>query len=205
MRSYFVNHVTEWKGRKNGLLLTALLLDEKYERWVVFVHTLTTFISLTKVLEIDVPSTPFAEQWMSELVMATSVIPGHIPTSRTDVPSAIHAVDASADHRSLAPSPIDTTGSPGNPAKQSPHCLRLGASIHRGLDNYTGENNCFLNVILQTFWHLRSIRRLILRLNIKRSDSEEINVLCALQVSRDSQSISCRNVCLGYHEVLPRH
>ena len=28
----------------------------------------------------------------------------------------------------------------------------------KGLDNATGANNCFLNVILQSFWHLTSFR-----------------------------------------------
>ncbi|OQR85380.1 inactive ubiquitin carboxyl-terminal hydrolase [Achlya hypogyna] len=35
------------------------------------------------------------------------------------------------------------------------------ASLHKGLTNYSGQNNCFLNVIIQSLWHLDSFRVLI--------------------------------------------
>ncbi|KDO34017.1 hypothetical protein SPRG_01291 [Saprolegnia parasitica CBS 223.65] len=35
------------------------------------------------------------------------------------------------------------------------------ASLHKGLTNYAGQNNCFLNVIIQSLWHLDSFRVLI--------------------------------------------
>ncbi|ETW02651.1 hypothetical protein H310_06110 [Aphanomyces invadans] len=50
---------------------------------------------------------------------------------------------------------------------------RKGASIHRGLQNDTGENNCFLNVIIQSFWHLVPLRRLLLDVTIKESADEK--------------------------------
>ncbi|RLN99657.1 hypothetical protein DYB28_010135 [Aphanomyces astaci] len=34
-------------------------------------------------------------------------------------------------------------------------------SMHKGLTNYVGQNNCFLNVIIQSLWHLDSFRVLI--------------------------------------------
>ncbi|CAK4710257.1 unnamed protein product [Aphanomyces euteiches] len=35
------------------------------------------------------------------------------------------------------------------------------ASMHKGLTNQIGQNNCFLNVIIQSLWHLDSFRVLI--------------------------------------------
>ncbi|RHY25680.1 hypothetical protein DYB32_008826 [Aphanomyces invadans] len=34
-------------------------------------------------------------------------------------------------------------------------------SMHKGLTNHIGQNNCFLNVIIQSLWHLDSFRVLI--------------------------------------------
>ena len=34
----------------------------------------------------------------------------------------------------------------------------------RGLSNEVGRNNCFLNVIIQSLWHLRSFRDALLAL-----------------------------------------
>lgn len=59
-----------------------------------------------------------------------------------------------------------------------PDMLRLGASLHRGLENSKGENNCFLNVILQSFWHLRSMRKLILNAKV----DQDCTVIQALKV-----------------------
>ena len=40
--------------------------------------------------------------------------------------------------------------------------IKLGkmeyATHLKGLENETGSNNCFLNVIIQSFWHLTSFR-----------------------------------------------
>jgi len=33
---------------------------------------------------------------------------------------------------------------------------------HRGLTSETGQNNCFLNVIIQSLWHLASFREALL-------------------------------------------
>ncbi|KAF0684515.1 Aste57867_23514 [Aphanomyces stellatus] len=35
------------------------------------------------------------------------------------------------------------------------------SSMHKGLTNHIGQNNCFLNVIIQSLWHLDSFRVLI--------------------------------------------
>ena len=34
--------------------------------------------------------------------------------------------------------------------------------VHRGLTSETGQNNCFLNVIIQSLWHLASFREALL-------------------------------------------
>jgi Ubiquitin carboxyl-terminal hydrolase len=36
--------------------------------------------------------------------------------------------------------------------------MEYGTTI-KGMENSTGSNNCFLNVILQSFWHLTSFRK----------------------------------------------
>ncbi|ETV83195.1 hypothetical protein, variant [Aphanomyces astaci] len=62
--------------------------------------------------------------------------------------------------------------------KSNTEMWRKGASIHRGLQNGTGENNCFLNVIIQSFWHLVPLRRLLLDVTIKdlpASDDDKAN------------------------------
>ena len=38
-------------------------------------------------------------------------------------------------------------------------------NLVRGLSNEAGHNNCFLNVVIQSLWHLRSFRQAFLRLN----------------------------------------
>ena len=65
---------------------------------------------------------------------------------------------------------------------ETPHILQLGASVHRGLENNKGENNCFLNVIIQSFWHLRSMRLQLLRLQVRHGVSGAGNIMCSLQV-----------------------
>ena len=85
------------------------------------------------------------------------------------------------------PLPIITASHKKLAHKHSTEMLQLGASVHRGLENKTGENNCFLNVIIQSFWHLRSMRRLLLKLNVDCKDSH-VAVMVALHV---------RLLCLG--------
>ena len=36
--------------------------------------------------------------------------------------------------------------------------LRRQVTLHRGFDNYWGENSCFLNVCVQALWHLKPFR-----------------------------------------------
>ena len=54
---------------------------------------------------------------------------------------------------------------------------------NRGLQNKIGENNCFLNVVIQSLWHLEEFRK-----NFKRSTHYHINssneacIFCALEV-----------------------
>ncbi|OQR99160.1 inactive ubiquitin carboxyl-terminal hydrolase [Thraustotheca clavata] len=52
------------------------------------------------------------------------------------------------------------------------------ASLHKGLTNYFGQNNCFLNVVIQSLWHLDSFRVLIRTLD--HSTLHNINQSCVL-------------------------
>jgi hypothetical protein len=55
--------------------------------------------------------------------------------------------------------------------------------LNKGLDNKFGENNCFLNVVIQSLWHLKDFRN-----NFKKQEkhvhSKEANscIFCALEV-----------------------
>ena len=50
-----------------------------------------------------------------------------------------------------------------------------------GLANKNGDNHCFLNVIVQSFWHLASFRRNFMNCvqNHRHPDNElQVRVLC---------------------------
>jgi hypothetical protein len=52
---------------------------------------------------------------------------------------------------------------------------------HRGLTNETGQNNCFLNVTIQAFWHLGPFRVELLRLvNNPPKSGKLMPALCKL-------------------------
>ena len=42
----------------------------------------------------------------------------------------------------------------------------------KGLENRVGENNCFLNVVIQSLWHLRSFREYFKRWELKCTEEE---------------------------------
>ena len=50
-----------------------------------------------------------------------------------------------------------------------------------GLENPIGANNCFLNVVLQSLWHLPALRSPLESLT-HRCASPELCMLCALKV-----------------------
>lgn len=60
-----------------------------------------------------------------------------------------------------------------------PHNGPVAPGEVRGLDNLMGENNCFLNVVIQSLWHLRSFSSAFIELS---SHTHSANcVVCELQ------------------------
>ena len=57
-------------------------------------------------------------------------------------------------------------------------------SMDKGLVNNRGENNCFLNVVIQSLWHLESFRSTFFDWNIHKCDRTNTAacVHCALKV-----------------------
>eukprot|EP01104_Vermistella_antarctica_P001461 TRINITY_DN1150_c0_g4_i1.p1 TRINITY_DN1150_c0_g4~~TRINITY_DN1150_c0_g4_i1.p1 ORF type:complete len:130 (+),score=21.17 TRINITY_DN1150_c0_g4_i1:158-547(+) len=52
----------------------------------------------------------------------------------------------------------------------------------KGLDNEFGENNCFLNVVIQALWHLKSFRTKYFGKNVQHKHIDSVScVYCALQ------------------------
>ncbi|EQC37204.1 hypothetical protein SDRG_05430 [Saprolegnia diclina VS20] len=114
------------------------------------------------VLEIDVKTEDLFFQWVEHLTtVPKSIAPRPAPMRSGSSPPKTAAVNAGP--------------------KASSEIWTKGASIHRGLQNATGENNCFLNVIIQSFWHLISLRRLLQDVIIKDSDDVASHVLRALK------------------------
>ena len=55
-------------------------------------------------------------------------------------------------------------------------------SVHKGFRNLLGENNCFINVVIQALWHLNSFRNLITTISHKHTDSlQDACICCALK------------------------
>lgn len=72
----------------------------------------------------------------------------------------------------------------------------------KGIKNETGDNNCFLNSIIQTIWHIDSFRAKILEL--KHDTHDESCVMCALtrifksyQEEEDLSSYDLREALCG--------
>ena len=66
----------------------------------------------------------------------------------------------------------------------------LYQSVVKGLQNNRGENNCFLNVVIQSLWRLHSFRKKFLEWtnhdcsDIHSQSSEITCVYCALTVRK---------------------
>ena len=55
------------------------------------------------------------------------------------------------------------------------------ATACRGLENHVGANNCFLNVVLQSLWHLPSFRDQFKKDSCHHSASSSFCLFCELQ------------------------
>jgi hypothetical protein len=56
----------------------------------------------------------------------------------------------------------------------------LGMNTLKGLENKPGQHNCFLNVVIQSLWHLPTIRQILLE--IPHHCHKENCILCAIKV-----------------------
>ena len=52
----------------------------------------------------------------------------------------------------------------------------------KGLDNRFGENNCFLNVVIQSLWHLDSFRTKFIDWDSHKHQEDNNCVHCSLKV-----------------------
>jgi len=50
----------------------------------------------------------------------------------------------------------------------------------KGLENKPGQNNCFLNVVIQSLWHIEELRSLINQ--IDKHNHNKNCILCSLKV-----------------------
>ncbi|KAF4317533.1 hypothetical protein BBO99_00003079 [Phytophthora kernoviae] len=157
LRTYKVLGVAPWDGRRFAFLVSVKQVDDHAD----------------KVLEIDGQTATAASEWIHNLRVLTSREEEEWP------PQPSLASLAGSDQS--AESPSDAANLFENNKKEANLWVK-GASVHRGLLNASGENNCFLNVVIQSFWHLTSMRHFLLHVEVKdESRSVESNVLRALK------------------------
>ncbi|KAL4110281.1 hypothetical protein PRIC1_001973 [Phytophthora ramorum] len=159
LRTYKVLGVAPWDGRRFAFLVSVKQVDDHAD----------------KVLEIDGPTATAASDWIHKLRHLTSREEEDWP------PQTSLASLGGSDQSSNSPSDAAALFGNGNSKKEANLWVK-GASVHRGLLNASGENNCFLNVVIQSFWHLTSMRHFLLHVEVKdESRSVESNVLRALK------------------------
>ncbi|KAL7686685.1 putative pleckstrin domain, UBA-like superfamily, Ubiquitin-associated domain-containing protein [Plasmopara halstedii] len=158
MRCYKVLGVAPWDGRRFAFLVSVKQVDDHAD----------------KVLEIDGMTATSSSDWIHHLRVLTSRGEEELPSSTQSTPS-LGETDQSSESPSDAAALFVTS-------KKEANLWVKGASVHRGLLNASGENNCFLNVVIQSFWHLTSMRHFLLHVEVKdESRSVESNVLRALK------------------------
>ena len=62
-------------------------------------------------------------------------------------------------------------------------------TINKGLSNDTGENNCFLNVVIQSLWHLNDFRSKFKEQATHEHDERSACIFCALEVRVREQKV----------------
>ncbi|CAI5708381.1 unnamed protein product [Hyaloperonospora brassicae] len=159
LRSYEALGVAPWDGRRFAFLVSVKQVDDNAD----------------KVLEIDGPNATAASDWIHHLRVLTSREEGWpVKASLT--------LRKVSDQDFLSDSPSHAVSTAAANDKKETNLWIKGASVHRGLLNASGENNCFLNVVIQSFWHLTSMRHFLLHVEVKEeSRSVESNVLRALK------------------------
>lgn len=175
LRQYKVLGVAPWSGRKFAFLVSVTQQSDQADR----------------MLEVDAPLESSAQEWVQllRLVVATTE-QANIVGGPHQVPARSPSAESTGSDKGAAP-PVPAlpprsfsegdAGKTETTKKQSDMWVK-GASVHRGLLNASGENSCFLNVIIQSFWHLTSMRHFLLHVEIKdESRTVEANVLRALQ------------------------
>jgi len=53
-------------------------------------------------------------------------------------------------------------------------------NVYRGLENKVGQHNCFLNVVLQSLWHVQDFRQKMLE--VTEHNCSTNCIFCALRV-----------------------
>ncbi|KAG7395855.1 UBA/TS-N domain [Phytophthora boehmeriae] len=158
LRTYKVLGVAPWDGRRFAFLVSVKQVDDHAD----------------KVLEIDGQTATAASEWIHHLRVLTSHDDEEEWPPQPSLAS-LAGSDQSAESPSDAASVVENS-------KKEANLWVKGASVHRGLLNASGENNCFLNVVIQSFWHLTSMRHFLLHVEVKdESRSVESNVLRALK------------------------
>lgn len=158
VRTYKVLGVAPWDGRRFAFLVSVKQVDDQTD----------------KVLEIDALTATSSSDWIHQLRLLTS------REENDTVPDTSSLVSLNESDQS-AESPSDAAAV-FTPSTKEANLWVKGASVHRGLLNASGENNCFLNVVIQSFWHLTSMRHFLLHVEVKEdSRSVESNVLRALK------------------------
>ncbi|DAZ96232.1 TPA: hypothetical protein N0F65_012594 [Lagenidium giganteum] len=167
LKAYKALGVAPWSGRRFGFLLSATQLGDNGDR----------------MLECDAPTESAATDWIDAL-RALINDPENAPAAapQTSPQAALgHGSGSGSSSSSTASTASTTSPTDALTTKESSLWIK-GASVHRGLLNDAGENNCFLNVVIQSFWHLTSMRHYLLHVEIKDgSRTVEANVLRALK------------------------
>lgn len=138
LRAYRVLGVAPWDGRRFAFLISAVNQADSGDR----------------VLEADAPTAPGANEWIHHLRVLTNggddgwpSWPPPAPVPLPQRPSPPRYSTETENSSSVG------SGSLGDAAalesKRQSNLWVKGASVHRGLLNASGENNCFLNVVIQ--------------------------------------------------------
>jgi len=72
----------------------------------------------------------------------------------------------------------------------------------KGLENRIGENNCFLNVIIQSLWHLESFKRQFIQCEEHNHKTSDDCIFCALKIIFNQYNFGEEEIIPPLHEAL---